>query len=268
MPELALESLPNREKAVPVVFIIMDGIGIGKKDESDVVHVAYTPLLDKLLEEPLATQLKAHGLAVGLPSDDDMGNSEVGHNALGAGRVFSQGAKLVNEALQDKSIFSGKSWKEVERRALQGGTLHFIGMISDGNVHSHIDQLNTLIDHCVDSGVSRLRVHGLLDGRDVGQKSALQYFEPLEQKLAALSKGQRDYRFGSGGGRMVTTMDRYNANWGVVENGWNTHVLGEGRQFSSACEAISTYYAEDPEITDQYMDSFDGGGNESQISHF
>ncbi len=256
MTELALKSLPDLGKTAPVVFVIMDGVGIGNKDESDGVHMAYTPQLDALLQETLFTQLKAHGLAVGLPTDDDMGNSEVGHNALGAGRVFSQGAKLVNEALQDKSIFSGKSWNEVEKRVQRGGTLHFIGMISDGNVHSHIDQLNALIDHCVETGIPRLRIHGLLDGRDVGQKSALQYFEPLEKKLAELSEGERDYRFGSGGGRMVTTMDRYNANWAVVENGWNAHVLGEGRQFSSACEAISAYYAEDPAITDQYMDSF------------
>ncbi len=256
MTDLALKSLPGLEKTTPVVFIIMDGVGIGNKDESDGVHMAYTPLLDKLMQEPLVTQLKAHGLAVGLPTDGDMGNSEVGHNALGAGRVFSQGAKLVNEALQNKTIFSGQSWKEVEKKVQQGGTLHLIGMISDGNVHSHIDQLNALIDHCIEVSIPKLRIHGLLDGRDVGQKSALQYFEPLEKKLKELSVGKRDYRIGSGGGRMVTTMDRYNANWEVVENGWKAHVLGEGRQFSSACEAISTYYAEDPNVTDQYMRSF------------
>ncbi len=240
----------------PVVLVIMDGVGIGTRDESDGVNVAYTPVLDSLLEGSLVTQLKAHGFAVGLPSDGDMGNSEVGHNALGAGRVFSQGAKLVNEAIENRSIYAGKSWKEVEKKCEAGGTLHFIGLISDGNVHSHIDQLYSLIDHCVDTGIKKIRIHGLLDGRDVGQKSALDYFEPLEKRLSELSIDGRDYRFGSGGGRMVTTMDRYNADWGIVENGWKTHVLGQGRQFLSACEAIQTYYDEDINITDQYMESF------------
>jgi 2,3-bisphosphoglycerate-independent phosphoglycerate mutase len=240
----------------PLVTVIMDGIGIGKQDESDGVHMAYTPVLDMLLQEKLATRLKAHGLAVGLPSDGDMGNSEVGHNALGAGRVFSQGAKLVNEAIESGAIFAGKAWKEVERRAAAGHTVHFIGLVSDGNVHSHIHQLQALLDRCTEKNVKRVRVHGLLDGRDVGQKSALDYFGPLEEQLAALSRDGRDYRFASGGGRMVTTMDRYGANWKVVENGWKAHVLGEGRQFASACEAIRTYYAEDPQITDQYMESF------------
>jgi 2,3-bisphosphoglycerate-independent phosphoglycerate mutase len=240
----------------PVVTVIMDGVGIGPQDESDGVHMAYTPVLDALMQEKLVTRLKAHGLAVGLPSDGDMGNSEVGHNALGAGRVFSQGAKLVNEAIETGTIFAGKAWKEVEKRAESGRTVHFIGLVSDGNVHSHIHQLQALLDRCAEKNIRRVRVHGLLDGRDVGQKSALEYFGPLEERLAALSRDGRDYRFASGGGRMVTTMDRYGANWKVVENGWKAHVLGEGRYFASACEAIRTSYAEDPQMTDQYMESF------------
>ncbi len=240
----------------PVVLVIMDGVGIGKGDESDGVAMAYTPTLDQLMKEPLMTRLKAHGTAVGLPSDDDMGNSEVGHNALGAGRVFAQGAKLVNEAIASGKIFAGKAWNSVKERVAAGGTFHLIGMVSDGNVHSHIDQLYAILDRSVTEGFKRVRVHGMLDGRDVGEKSGLEYFEPLEKKLAALSQGGRDYRIASGGGRMVTTMDRYNANWGVVEKGWKAHVLGQGRGFASACEAISTYYRENPEITDQYMDSF------------
>ena len=240
----------------PVVTVIMDGMGIGAHDESDGVHVSYTPLLDELFKEPLFTRLKAHGTAVGMPSDGDMGNSEVGHNALGAGRVFSQGAKLVSEAIESGKIFTGKAWDQVRKHTSSGGTLHLIGMISDGNVHSHINHLYALIEHAASAGISRLRVHGLLDGRDVGAKSALDYFVPLEKKLAALSNGERDYRFASGGGRMITTMDRYNANWSVVEYGWKAHVLGEGRHFSSATEAIQTYYDEDPQITDQYMESF------------
>ncbi len=256
MTDLVLKPLPGSEISGPLVFVVMDGVGLGAQDNNNGVFMSYTPVLDKLMEEPLQIKLKAHGPAVGLPTDDDMGNSEVGHNALGAGRIIAQGAKLVNEAISSKSIYSGAGWKGIEKRSFTGGTVHFIGLISDGNVHSHIHHLYSLLDHCFETGVKRIRVHGLLDGRDVGQKSALQYFEPLEQRLQELSVEGRDYRIGSGGGRMVTTMDRYNANWDVVENGWKAHVLGEGRRFTSACEAIRTYYQENPDMTDQYMDSF------------
>lgn len=240
----------------PVVMIVLDGVGIGTRDERDGVFLANTPVLDELFKEELSVNLKAHGKAVGLPSDGDMGNSEVGHNALGAGRVFSQGAKLVNEALESKKVFNGKAWSELMGRAENGGTLHFIGLVSDGNVHSHIEQLYSLLDGCAESGAKRVRIHALLDGRDVGAKSALDFVVPLEEKLAALSTDGRDYRIASGGGRMITTMDRYNANWSVVEYGWKAHVLGEGRNFASCSEAVSTYYDEDPDITDQYMESF------------
>ena len=257
MTKLALEKLEGyRPIPGPVVTVIMDGVGIGAKDESDGVAMAYTPILDELLKGELVGSLKAHGTAVGLPSDGDMGNSEVGHNALGAGRVFSQGAKLVNEAINSGNIFSGKSWKAIQQRVEQGGTLHCIGLVSDGNVHSNVSQLNMLLDQCHKEEFPTVRVHGLLDGRDVAPKSGLDFFGPLEEKLAALSGDDKDYCVASGGGRMVVTMDRYEADWTIVERGWKAHVLGEGRQFSSACEAIRTYYDEDPAITDQYMDSF------------
>jgi len=240
----------------PVVMIILDGVGMGSRDERDGVYSSHTPVLDRLLEEELAVTIKAHGTAVGLPSDGDMGNSEVGHNALGAGRVFAQGAKLVNDALESGKVFGGSAWKSLMERAEKGGTLHFIGLLSDGNVHSHIQQLYALLDGCAAAGVKKVRVHPLLDGRDVGAKSALDYVVPLEEKLALLSTAGRDYRIASGGGRMITTMDRYEADWGIVEYGWKAHVLGEGRQFASASEAVQTYYDEDPEMTDQYMHSF------------
>jgi len=264
MLELSLKPLSGFNSFPgPVVTVIMDGVGIGPENESNGVYMAYTPVLDELLQGELATRLKAHGTAVGLPSDDDMGNSEVGHNALGAGRVFAQGAKLVNEALKSGAAFTSKAWHEVLGRTGGGGTLHLIGLISDGNVHSHVDHLYALLDQCVRDNILRVRVHGLIDGRDVGPRSALVYFAPLEQRLCELSVAGRDYRMASGGGRMITTMDRYNADWSVVERGWKAHVLGEGRPFSSACEAIQHYYDEDPAMTDQYMESFvvvkDGG---------
>ena len=257
MSKLSLRALSGYEAFPgPVVTVIMDGVGIGPEDESDGVYMAYTPVLDELLQGDLVCRLKAHGKAVGLPSDGDMGNSEVGHNALGAGRVFAQGAKLVNEALHSGDLFQGAAWNEVRKRTEQGGTLHFIGLVSDGNVHSHIDHLNIMLDRCEGEGIQKVRVHGLLDGRDVAPQSALQYFAPLEKKLEVMSQEGRDYCMASGGGRMIVTMDRYGADWAIVEKGWQAHVLGVGRGFNSACEAIQTYYDENPELMDQYMDSF------------
>ncbi|MBI2424782.1 MAG: 2,3-bisphosphoglycerate-independent phosphoglycerate mutase [Candidatus Hydrogenedentes bacterium] len=240
----------------PVVFIVMDGVGIGKQDESDGVFLAYTPNLDALAKEPLYTRLKAHGIAVGQPADDDMGNSEVGHNTLGAGRIFPQGAKLCGESLNSGRFFEGKSWKTAVEHAHAGGTVHFIGLLSDGNVHTHIRQLLQMLERCAAEGVQRVRVHILTDGRDVGERSALGYIETLENTLKSCSAGGKDYRIASGGGRMYITMDRYEADWAMVERGWNTHVLGQGRTFANAAEAVQTYYGEDPDVTDQHLHEF------------
>jgi len=242
----------------PLLVIIMDGIGLGRQDESNAVYLAKTPCLDRLFKSELFTTLQAHGTAVGLPSDEDMGNSEVGHNALGAGRVFAQGAKRVNGAIKDGSIFESGQWRKLLSGVKDsGGTFHFIGLLSDGNVHSHIDQLFAMVERLAEEGVRKVRIHALLDGRDVPERSALTYIDRTEEVLEGIrSRKGYDYRIASGGGRMVTTMDRYNADWSVVKRGWDAHVLGKGRRFSSAREAVETYYREDPGITDQYMDSF------------
>ncbi|MFA5059884.1 MAG: 2,3-bisphosphoglycerate-independent phosphoglycerate mutase [Candidatus Omnitrophota bacterium] len=242
----------------PLLLIILDGVGLGKRDNSDGVFMAKTPCLDELMKGKLYTTLKAHGTAVGMPSDEDMGNSEVGHNALGAGRVFAQGAKLVSEAINAKRIFQTPLWGKLIAQAKHDNkSLHFIGLLSDGNVHSHIDHLFALLNQCVKEEVKKVRLHILLDGRDVGQKSAPIYLEKTEKLLSEISKQKGfDYRIASGGGRMVTTMDRYNADWTIVKRGWDAHVLGKGRQFSSAMEAVSKYYEEDEKITDQYLNAF------------
>jgi len=241
----------------PLLLIVMDGIGVGPQDDRNAVYLAATPTLDALMGSRLYTQLQAHGTAVGLPSDGDMGNSEVGHNALGAGRVFEQGARLVNKALETGAIFQSDLWARIVSRARSGGTVHFIGLLSDGNVHSHIHHLYALLDQCAGLGLERVRVHALLDGRDVGEKSALDYVIPTHEKLAGISKEKAlDYAIASGGGRMRVTMDRYNADWNIVKRGWEAHVRGKGRPFKTAVEAVKTYYAEDPGITDQYMDPF------------
>jgi 2,3-bisphosphoglycerate-independent phosphoglycerate mutase len=250
-----LKSFSGRKGSL--LLIIMDGVGIGKEYDGNAVYMARTPNLDCLRASRFYCQLQAHGIAVGLPTDDVMGNSEVGHNALGAGRVFDQGARLVNRAIETGRIFETEVWSNIVRRAKNGGTLHFIGLLSDGNVHSHIEHLYKLIDKCVEMEFGRVRLHSLLDGRDVGEKSALDYLAPMEQRLEKISEEKNlDYCIASGGGRMRVTMDRYNADWRIVERGWDAHVFGKGRAFPSAVEAVRTFYNEDPNITDQYMDSF------------
>ncbi|MCP4668036.1 MAG: 2,3-bisphosphoglycerate-independent phosphoglycerate mutase, partial [Deltaproteobacteria bacterium] len=225
--------------------------------EGNAVYAARTPNLDRIFSSRFFCTLKAHGTAVGLPTNRDMGNSEVGHNALGAGRVFDQGARLVNRAMDSGRIFESEIWGRILERARKGGALHFIGLLSDGNVHSHINHLYKMIDRCVEQGIDRIRVHALIDGRDVGEKSALDYVRPMEEKLAKISnENGLDYCIASGGGRMKVTMDRYNADWEIVRRGWDAHVLGKGRPFRSAVEAVRTFYAEDPGATDQYLDAF------------
>lgn len=242
----------------PVVLVIMDGVGIGKYTEGDFVLSAKTPNLDWLCQNGVVTQLKAHGTAVGLPSDDDMGNSEVGHNAIGCGRVFHQGAALVGEAIASGSMFEGETWKElVANVKANGSALHFIGLFSDGNVHSNIAHLKAMLERAKAEGVKTARVHPLIDGRDVPPTSALEYVEPFEAFLAGLNAdGSADYAIASGGGRMNITMDRYNANWDMVKRGWDTHVKAEGRKFASMKEAVETFRAEKPGILDQDLPPF------------
>ena len=240
----------------PVVTIVMDGIGLAPDGPGNAVKNAYTPTLDMLMEKYPWTSLRAHGTAVGLMSDDDMGNSEVGHNALGSGQIFAQGAKLVSESIQTGRMFEGETWRAlVDNCKANRSTFHFIGLFSDGNVHSHIDHLKAMIEHAKADGVGVVRVHILLDGRDVGETSALEYVRPFEAFLASLRDTSFDVKIASGGGRMKITMDRYEANWKMVEAGWHTHVLGDGRQFASAEEAIETYRTETGAI-DQDLPAF------------
>ena len=228
----------------PVVLVIMDGVGRGDGGPGDAVKQANTPTLDKLFATCPYTWLKAHGTAVGLPSDDDMGNSEVGHNALGCGQVYAQGAKLVSESIESGKLFQSKTWKKLADNAKNGKTLHFLGLLSDGNVHSNISHLFALLRQAKAEGIHSVCCHILLDGRDVPATSALEYVQQLEDVLASLSGDGYDYCIASGGGRMTITMDRYEANWPMVELGWKTHVRGEGRQFADAKTAIETYRTE------------------------
>lgn len=240
----------------PVVFVVMDGIGINAGEYGNAVKSAYTPTLDRLMHTCTSIAIKAHGTAVGLPSDEDMGNSEVGHNALGCGQIYSQGAKLVNESIESGKMYTSKTWNTIVSNCIENrSVLHFIGLLSDGNVHSNIDHLKSMIRRAKDQGVSKACVHILLDGRDVEATSALQYVEDLESLLLQLNCAEFHGRIASGGGRMKITMDRYEADWDMVKAGWETHVLGMGRQFESAALAIKTYRKE-LDVIDQDLPPF------------
>ena len=240
----------------PVLTIVMDGIGLAPDTVSNAVATSYTPNLDMLMAKYPMVSLKAHGTAVGLPSDDDMGNSEVGHNALGAGQVFAQGAKLVTQSIESGKMFASETWQLLVSNVKENNsTLHFLGLFSDGNVHSHIDHLKAMIKQAKAEGVKKVRIHTLIDGRDVGETSALDYILPFEDFIASLRDDSFDICIASGGGRMQITMDRYEADWSMVERGWHTHVLGDARQFASAAEAVETYRSE-LKVIDQDLPPF------------
>jgi 2,3-bisphosphoglycerate-independent phosphoglycerate mutase len=241
----------------PVLTIVMDGYGISKSDVGSAIAAARKPTLDRLFASYPNITLRAHGTAVGMPSDEDMGNSEVGHNAIGAGQVYSQGASLVADAIASGAIWQGEAWQQIVAGARAGrGVIHFIGLFSDGNVHSHIDHLKAMVLRAREEGVKAVRIHTLLDGRDVPETSALDYVEPFEAFLAEASAGDFDAQIASGGGRMNITMDRYDANWSMVENGWHTHVLGEGEKFASASAAVKALRVKFPGTIDQDLPPF------------
>jgi len=249
--------------SAPLVIAVMDGVGLrapapdGAPAAGDALALARTPTLDALWARYGRLPLAAHGRAVGMPTDADMGNSEVGHNALGAGRVFEQGASLVRDAIASGALWEGEGWRWLIEGALATEEpMHWIGLLSDGNVHSHQDHLHALLRRAAAEGVRRGRVHALWDGRDVSEVSAHLYLARLEEVLAELNAQGLDYRVASGGGRMTTTMDRYEADWAMVERGWRAHVLGEGPRHPSAAAALAAARAAAPGIGDQALPPF------------
>lgn len=239
-----------------VVLVVMDGVGYSKTHLGDAVSDASTPTLDWLIKNCPNTKLKAHGTAVGLPTDDDMGNSEVGHNALGCGQIYSQGAKLVNESIQSGAVFTSPTWLKLTKNCLEHqSTMHFIGLLSDGNVHSNISHLFALIEGAKQAGIKEVRIHTLLDGRDVPARSAEIYINQLEAYLLKLNDENFHACIASGGGRMKVTMDRYQADWNMVKLGWDTHVRGLGRTFATAMDAVNTYRSE-LDLDDQNLPAF------------
>ncbi|KAL0922571.1 hypothetical protein M5K25_006562 [Dendrobium thyrsiflorum] len=248
---------PKLPKGKTVAVVVLDGWGEANPDEYNCIHTAKTPTMDSLKTgAPEKWRLvRAHGTAVGLPTEDDMGNSEVGHNALGAGRIFAQGAKLVDLALASGKIYEGEGFQYI-KESFDKGTLHLIGLLSDGGVHSRLDQLQLLLKGATEHGAKRIRVHFLTDGRDVLDGSSVGFVETLENDLANLREKGIDAQIASGGGRMYVTMDRYENDWDVVKRGWYAQVLGEApHKFQNAVEAVKELRKE-PKANDQYLPPF------------
>lgn len=238
----------------PVVLVIMDGVGLREETEGNAVKQAHLETLNELMRKYPTAKLGAAGKYVGIP-DGDMGNSEVGHNAMGAGEIVLQRSAAVENDVNTGKIFETQTWHDIVERIHQNdSTLHFMGIFSDGNVHSNIAHLEKMMIQAQKDGIEHIRVHALIDGRDVPKQSEPKYIQRFEKLVHEL--GDPDYRIASGGGRMVITCDRYENDWPMVERGWHTHVLGEGRQFASATEAVETFRAEDPDLHDQYMPPF------------
>lgn len=253
---LSLKSHPSfKGRSGPVLIVVADGVGVAPKGPSNAVSEAKTPTLDKLAEQSLYTELSAHGTAVGLPSDDDMGNSEVGHNAIGAGRIFAQGAKLVNQAIDSGDVYKTNVWQTAIEHGKQQ-TLHLLGLHSDGNIHAHTKHLYALMQQAAEQGVKSCCIHILLDGRDVAARSALQYIEQTEQLIGKINaEHNANFRIASGGGRMEITMDRYEADWEMVQRGYECHTHGVGQGFANATEAVEALYQSSGK-DDQYLPAF------------
>ncbi|MGK0289751.1 MAG: 2,3-bisphosphoglycerate-independent phosphoglycerate mutase [bacterium] len=236
----------------PIINIVLDGYGLGKQDHSDAVFQANTPYMDYLKSSFANTTLATHGEHVGLPSENDLGGSEVGHLTLGAGTIIEQGPAMIKRMLDDGSFYKLPVLNELLEKA-QGGALHLLGLLSDGNVHSHVSHFEAVIREAAKRGVKKCYIHALVDGRDVGIQSALDYTSIIEKVFEDIlaSNPTFDYRFASAGGREVMTMDR-DQNWAKVEKGWNCHVLGKSdHRFNSMEEAITFFREQNPDLIDQ-----------------
>ena len=241
----------------PVLLIVMDGWGIGKGGPEDAIALANTPVFDRLWANYAHTELMTHGPYVGLPAAKDMGGSEVGHLTMGAGKILDQGPTRINKAIADGSFYESDALKQVTECCQKGGTLHLLGLLSDGNIHSHIDHFIALIDHAFEKGVKQLCLHALLDGRDVGIQSAEKYVARIEEAFAYINTHDGfDYRIASGGGREQVIMDRDN-NWAKVEEGYNAMVHGNStHHFTTMLDAITHFRSETKGIVDQDLPGF------------
>ena len=243
----------------PLIHVVLDGWGVGAPDETNAIHQAALPIMDRLRQNFPYTQLWTHGKYVGLPSENDLGGSEVGHMTMGAGMIKQQGPTLIRKLIQSGDFFKIPALSKIIKNCLNHDTpLHLLGLLSDGNIHSHLDHMQAIVRHAFQAGIRRCYVHALLDGRDVGVQSALTYTEPFEKLFAELKeqRAEIDYAFASGGGREAITMDRDN-NWEKVEAGWNIHVQGKSENsFPCIKDAIEYFRIKSPGIIDQDIPGF------------
>jgi len=230
---------------LPAALIIMDGFGCAPAGPDNAISVADTPNLDALFAENPTGCLCASGLAVGLP-EGQMGNSEVGHLNIGAGRVVYQELTRISQAIEDGSIRDNPVLAEAIDAAIAGrSAVHFMGLLSDGGVHSHQEHLYALVRMAADRGATQVFIHAFLDGRDVPPTSGAGFIEALEAQLKAI-----------GVGRIATVMGRYYAmdrdnRWERVEKAWRAMVLGEGAPANDAAKAVRASYEQD--VTDEFV---------------
>ena len=232
-------------KNLPVALVIMDGFGIAEPSAQNAISVADTPNLDALFERYPTTRLCASGKSVGLP-DGQMGNSEVGHLNMGAGRVVHQELTRISAAIEDGSLFENEVLSEAIDAAVDtGNAVHLMGLLSDGGVHSHQEHLYALVRMAAQRGAKRVFVHAFLDGRDVPPTSGKAYLEALENEMGRI-----------GVGRIATVIGRYYAmdrdnRWERVEKAYRAMVLGDGELATSAPSAVQNSY--DAGVTDEFV---------------
>ena len=240
----------------PIVLAIMDGVGIAPSGPGNAVKLAHTEFLDQASKNYLNIPLRASGEAVGvLPGD--MGNSEVGHNALGSGQIIKQGIAEVEDAFSSAKIWDSTAWNKIIDNVLKNrSTLHFSGIFSDGNVHSSIAHLEKMIFMANAKGVENIRIHLVFDGRDVPPQSEPKYILRLETFLNTFNLQGRNYKIASGAGRMVAVADRYENDWPMVKKGWDMFFGHAENRFHTAVEAVETFRRQDHKIQDQYLPAF------------
>ncbi|WP_353893830.1 2,3-bisphosphoglycerate-independent phosphoglycerate mutase [Proteinivorax hydrogeniformans] len=229
----------------PLVLVVIDGWALNEVGDGNAVVAAEKPYYDALINKFPTTEIKASGLEVGLPQGQ-MGNSEVGHLNMGAGRVVYQDLTRINKAIEEGSFFKNeKLAASMDNCIEKNSTLHLMGLLSDGGVHSHTNHLFALLDMAKEKGVQKVKVHPILDGRDVPPKSALGYIEMLEAKLKDVHLGE----IATVSGRYYT-MDR-DKRWERTEKAYNTIVAGNGDVATSALEAVESAYEQDK--TDEFV---------------
>lgn len=246
-----------QNKKPRVLLVILDGFGISKTSYGNAVALASLPHFDAIKKQSLYCEIAAHGRAVGMPSDDDMGNSEVGHNAMGAGQIFDQGAKLVENQINSGAMFSHSGWQTLIKKTKEtSGSLHFIGLLSDGNVHSNQGHLEKMISRAKNEGIKHVYVHTLFDGRDVSEKSAEIFLNRLFDLFEKVNDQNFNAKLASGGGRMHITMDRYGADWQMVKRGWDVHVHGKADFKIEDPSQVLKVLRQNCDKSDQYLPSF------------